>query len=137
MLRRAMPWYTFRGPVLVTDEESNVVIDELETLKRIDGLVWDDETMADELEDPELEDADIEGGTIELRWTGHELEVRSAYEVGVVLEWPQIDALRRHTFDLWKGRMGEALSNEHAARTGIRLDLAPEDSSTVDVDIEG
>jgi len=136
MLRRAMPWYTFRGPVLVTEDESNVVIDELDTLKRMDGLVWDDETMAEELEHPELDEADVEGGTIELRWTGHELEVRSAYEVGVVLEWPQIDALRRHTFDLWKGRMGEALSNEHAVRTGLRLDLAPDDSSTVDVDIE-
>ena len=136
MLRVAMPWYTFRGPVVVTEDGSNVVIDELATLQALDGLAWDDETMAEELEHPELEEADIEGGTIELRWTGHELEVRTAYEVGVVLEWPQIDALRSHTFQLWAGRMGEALSNEHVTRTGLRLDLAPDDSSTVDVDIE-
>ncbi len=132
-----MPWYTFRGPVVVTAEDDpERVVDDVPTLKSIDGLVWDDEPMADELEDPELEDCDVEGGTIELRWTGHELEVRSAYEAGVVLEWAQIDALRRHTFDLWQGRMGELLANEYAARTGLRLDLAPEEASTVDVDIE-
>ncbi|MCB9598498.1 MAG: hypothetical protein H6719_37635 [Sandaracinaceae bacterium] len=136
MLRPAMPWYTFRGPVVVTEDGSDDAIDEVPRLQSIDGLSWDDEPMADELEDVELEDCDIEGGTIELRWTGHELEVRTAYEAGVVLEWPQIDALRRHTFALWKGRLGEALSNDYAGKTGLRLDLAPDDSSTVDVDIE-
>ena len=131
-----MPWYTFRGPVLVTEEDSAVEIEELETLKRVDGLLYDDETMAESVDHPELEDTDIEGGTIELRWTGHELEVRTSYEVGVVLEWPQIDALRRHTFDQWKGTMGEALAAEYVTRTGLLLNLAPEDSTTVDVDIE-
>ena len=131
-----MPWYTFRGPVKVINDADDVEIDDEARLRAIDGLTYDDETMAEQLEDPDLEEADIEGGTIELRWAEDHLEVRTAYEVAGSLEPSEVEALRAFTLAQWESGIGEALVADYVAHTGLRLELAPEDESAVEVEVE-
>lgn len=136
--RRAMPWYTFRGPIQVFDDENDVEVDDGERLQKLDGLTYDDETMAEQLDfgGGRLEEADIEGGTIELRWIGDHLEVCTAYEIAGTLEPDEIDDLRQLTYSQWESGIGLTLVAQFLDRTGLRLDLAPEEASELEVDIE-
>lgn len=131
-----MPWYTFRGPVRVMSGADDVEVDDEPRLRTLDGFTYDDETMAEQLEDPDLEEADIEGGTIELRWVEDHLEVRTAYEVAALLEPSEVEALRAFTLAQWESGIGEALVADCLAHTGFRVELAPEDDNAVEVEVE-
>lgn len=131
-----MPWYTFRGPVRVFDDENDIEVDDGTRLALLDGLTYDDETMVEHLELGRLEEADIEGGTIELRWVDEHLEVRTAYEVAGSLEPDEVDQLRQLTYSQWETGIGQTLIAGFLERTGLRLDLAPEEASELEVDIE-
>ena len=131
-----MPWYTFRGPVRVVDDDEDVEVDDEERLRTIDGLTYDDEMLADRLDDSNIEDADVEGGTIELRWVEDRLEVRTAFEVAGSLEPPELDALKAFTLSQWESGIGETVVADYLSKTGLRLELAPEGESGVEVEIE-